>query len=304
MSARELRFITADVFTSRPFTGNPLAVVFDADGLDTDTLQAITREFNYAESTFVFASESGDPLARRVRIFTPEEELPFAGHPTIGTAHVLVASGEIALGAEGGVVTLEEGVGPVRVQVTMAHGLPVHCEFTTAVLPEERDAGVSRAALAEVLSLAESDVLDGDFAPRAVSCGLPWCLVPLATVDAVSRAVARRDVWERTLAGRWAAWPFVFAPRAEGDVDFQARAFLPASAVPEDPATGSANAALAGYLGVRTPRDGTLSWHVSQGVEMGRASRLSLSVDKARGAITAVRVGGDSRIVMRGTLRV
>ncbi len=320
-----LRFVTADVFTSAPFTGNPLAVVFGADDLPTATLHAIAREFNYSETVFVFPPD--DPAhSRRVRIFTPEEELPFAGHPTIGTAHALVALGEVRSTGDEVTVVLGEGVGPVAVRVHLEHGIPVHAQLTTAMLPEERDDVPTIDQLAEILSLGADDFVGGAHAPRTVNCGIPWLIVPLASVNAVGRARIRMDPWERHLKGRWGAWPFVFAmsdhtsagtsggvsngasedalPAHVRGVDLRARAFLPGAAVPEDPATGSANACLAGYLAARTPRDGILRWEVAQGVEMGRASRLSLEVSKVAGRIEAVRVGGATVLVNEGTMRL
>lgn len=308
-----LRYVTADVFTSAPFTGNQLAVVFGADALPTETLLAITREFNYSETVFVFPPN--DPAhTRRVRIFTPEGELPFAGHPTVGTAHVLVALGEVPVSGDEVLVVLEEGVGPVPVRVRLEHGRPVHAQLTTAMLPEERHESPSLEQLAEVLSLSPADFVGGLHMPCAVSCGIPWFLVPLASVDAVRRARIRMEPWEQLLAGQWGSWPFVFAmtngvsdasaPAHVQGVDIAARAFLPGAAVPEDPATGSANACLAGYLAARTPRDGILRWEVAQGVEMGRASRLSLEVAKQAGVIEAVRVGGATVLITEGTMQV
>jgi len=310
---RKLRFFTCDVFTSAPFTGNQLAVVFGADGLPTETLQAITREFNYAETSFVFPPE--DPShTRRVRIFTPESELPFAGHPTIGTAHTLVASGEVRATGNEITVILGEGVGPVPVRVQIENGVPVHAQLTTAKLPEERRCSASIAQLADVLSLSTEDFVGGTHMPMGVSTGIPWLVIPLASVDAVRRARIRIDAWETHLAREWAAWPFVFAmtqgeqdasapPHVHG-VDVRSRAFLPGAAVPEDPATGSANSCLAGYLAARTPRDGSLTWEVAQGVEMGRASRLSIEANKTAGAIDAIRVGGQTVMISEGEMTI
>ncbi|MEQ1690483.1 MAG: PhzF family phenazine biosynthesis protein [Gemmatimonas sp.] len=308
-----LRYVTADVFTSAPFTGNPLAIVFGADALSTDMLLSITKEFNYSETVFVFPPD--DPAhTRRVRIFTPEGELPFAGHPTVGTAHALVALGEVAASGDEVTVVLGEGVGPVPVRVRLENGVPVHAQLTTAMLPEERDDVPTIDQLADVLSLSPQDFVGGAHAPRTVNCGIPWLIVPLASVDAVRRARIRMEPWERHLAGRWGSWPFIFAmtegqtdpstPAHVHGVDIRARAFLPGAAVPEDPATGSANACLAGYLAARTPRDGILRWEVAQGVEMGRASRLSLEVQKTAGRIDAVRVGGATVLINDGTMRV
>ncbi|MBY0490497.1 MAG: PhzF family phenazine biosynthesis protein [Gemmatimonadaceae bacterium] len=310
---RTLRYVTADVFTSVPFTGNQLAVVFGAEGLPTETLQAITREFNYAETTFVFAPERAD-TTRRVRIFTPELEVPFAGHPTIGTAHVLVATGDVPASGDEMTVVLGENVGPVPVRVRLAGGAPVHGQLTTAQLPEERVEVTDLEALASTLSLSADDLVGGAHAPAGVSCGLPFLLMPLKTTAAVAKARLNMEAWHRVLHGKWAAWPMVFAMAHEDDqsawpthvrgADIRARVFVPGSTVPEDPATGSANACLAGYLAARTPRDGLLQWEVAQGVEMGRPSRLSIEVHKTGGALDAVRVGGATVVMCEGTLRV
>ena len=310
---RALKFLTCDVFTSAPFSGNQLAVVFGADGLPAETLQSITREFNYAETSFVFPPD--DPShTKRVRIFTPEGELPFAGHPTIGTAHALVASGEVKATGDEITLVLGEGVGPVPVKVRLEGGVPVHAQLTTAKLPEERAPSASIEQLAEVLSLSASDFVGATHMPMAVSTGIPWLMLPLVSVDAVRRARIRIDAWEQHLQGSWGAWPFAFA-MTNGDqdtsaplhvrgVDIRARAFLPGAAVPEDPATGSANSCLAGYLAARTPRDGVLTWEVAQGVEMGRASRLSIEATKHGSAIESVRVGGATVMISEGVMTI
>lgn len=313
---RKLRYVTADVFTPVPFSGNQLAVVFGAEGLPTETLQAITREFNYAETAFVFPAETPG-TTRRVRIFTPELELPFAGHPTIGTAHVLVATGELKTpdatdNTDELTVILGENVGAVPVKVSLSNGVPVHACLATAQLPEEREGIVDVNALAATLGLSGEDIVGGDHSPAAVSCGLPFQIVPVKTVDAVVRARLNKDLWQRSLEGSWAQWPMVFAmtdreadsklPEHVRGCDIRARVFVPGSSVPEDPATGSANAALAGYLAARTPRTGLVRWEVAQGVEMGRPSRLSIEAEKDGGRITAIRVGGSSVIICEGTM--
>lgn len=319
---RTLRYVTADVFTSTPFSGNQLAVVFGAEGLRTETLQAITREFNFSETIFVYAPEN-PAHTRKVRIFTPGRELPFAGHPTLGCAHTLVALGQVQAHGDEVVVTLEEGVGPVPVRVRLADGAPVHAQFTTARSPEERHDVPSLDALAEVLGLETSDFAGGAHMPAGVSCGIPFLIVPLRTVDAVRRARVVTSAWQQHLDGQWASEPMVFtltsrdANRSDPSVpadqvhgcDVRARVFVPGLAVPEDPATGSANACLAAYLAARTPaadmpRDGVLRWEVAQGIEMGRPSRLSLEAVKRDGAIEAIRVGGSSVIVSEGTMRI
>ena len=308
-----LRFLTADVFTSTPFSGNQLAIVFGADGLKPETLLDIAREFNYSETVFVFPPDEPGHT-KRVRIFTPGGELQFAGHPTIGTAHALVATGEVPASGDEVTVVLGEGVGPVPVRVTLENGVPVFAQLTTAILTEERPPEISIENLAAVLGLSADDFLGGDYSPAGVTVGLPFLLAPLRTIDAVKRARVNNDLWHKHLHGKWAAEPMVFAVERDADdaslpehvrgCDVRARVFVPGLSIPEDPATGSANACLAGYLASRTPRDGTLKWEVAQGVEMGRPSRLSIEAQKSDARLMAIRVGGNTVLVNEGTMRI
>ncbi len=297
------RFFTADVFTSRMFGGNQLAVLPDARGLTTEQMQAITREFNYAESTFVLPPDN-PAHTRRVRIFTPGEEMAFAGHPTVGTAHVLAAAGLIALTGDETRIVFEEGVGPVPVLIRSSGGKPTFCQLSVAKLPEIFPPLPGREVLAPMLSLNVDDLLDGVFHPQAVSCGLPFSFVPLRSRDAVRRIKFRTDLWEQTLAATPHHMVMAFAMEAdEPGHDVHARMFGPGVSVPEDPATGSACAALGGYLAARDARrDGTLRWTVEQGYEIGRPSQIEVEADKDAGAITAVRVGGPSVMVSEGLI--
>ncbi len=295
-------FYTADVFTDTLFGGNQLAVLPDARGLTTEQMLAITREFNYSESTFVFPAENS-AHTRRVRIFTPGGEVPFAGHPTVGTAHVLAAIGEIPLTGPETRIVLEENVGPVPVVIRARNGKPDFAQFSVAKLPEVTTPTVSRERLASILSLEPEDMLDGDYSPQTVSCGLPFLLVPLRDRKAVARSRLRLDPWEESLRGTSSEMVMVFAADAERPgSDMRARMYGPAVNVAEDPATGSACACLAGYLAARTPRDGTLRWVVEQGFEMGRPSIIEIEADKEHGRITAVRVGGRTVLVSKGEL--
>lgn len=304
-SGRSYRYLTADVFTSSRFGGNPLAVLPDAEGLTSEEMLAITREFNYSETAFVFPPD--DPAnTRRVRIFTPGGELPFAGHPTVGTAFVLAATGEIELPQAETRIVLEEGVGPVPVLIRGEGGRPVFSQLTSPRLPEVVAPLPPVEDLAAMLSLAPDDFAGGDYPPEGVSCGNPFAFVPLRDRGAVARARLRLEVWEEVLASHPAHMVMVFTHGAEEPGhDLRARMFGPGVGVPEDPATGSACVALGGYLGSRDPaRDGTLRWVVEQGYEMGRPSVLEVECDKSGGAITAVRVGGASVMVCEGTIRV
>ncbi|MHB1225692.1 MAG: PhzF family phenazine biosynthesis protein [Gemmatimonadaceae bacterium] len=304
-SVSRFGYVTADVFTDRRFGGNQLAVLPDARGLTAEQMLAITREFNYSESTFVLPPEH-DGESCRVRIFTPGGEVPFAGHPTVGTAIVLTAIGALPLTGDETSLVLGEGVGPVPVMVRSRDGHPYFARLTVAQLPVEEAPAVDAATIADVLSLSADDLLEGDHAPSVVSCGLPFLLVPLRTRGAVSRARVRLDRWETTLRGTTGSEVMVFAMDAEAPgTDVRARVFVPGLSVPEDPATGSACAALGGYLAARTPRDGgTLRWVVEQGIEMGRPSCLEVEAEKTDGRITAVHVGGAAVLVCHGEISV
>jgi trans-2,3-dihydro-3-hydroxyanthranilate isomerase len=174
------------------------------------------------------------------------------------------------------------------------------------MLPQVGPPPPASDALAAVLGLDVADLLGGAWAPQALSCGLPFVFIPVRDRAAVARARVRLDVWESTLAGTWAPEMFVFAREGERPgSDLRARMFAPGISVPEDPATGSANAALAGYLAARDPRrDGTLRWRVEQGFEMGRPSILDVEADVEAGDVTAVRVGGASVLVCSGEMEI
>ena len=299
-----VHYFTLDVFTDMRFGGNPLAVILDGRGLTSAEMLQVTREFNYSESTFVLPAESAD-TTKRVRIFTPGGEVPFAGHPTIGTAIALVFAGDVPPTGDTVHVVLGENVGPVPVTVRLSDGVPVWAQLSVAQQPIEGPP-IDRATVAAMLSVAESDVLDTDgHAPTPVSCGLPFLIVPMRSRDAVSRVRIDMPVFARTLRGTPCAMIMAFAPVHDvPGVDVHARVFCPDDGVPEDPATGSATAALGGYLAARTPRTGTLRWVSQQGLEMGRPSRLEIEVDKPDGVITAVRVGGSAVLMSEGRLRV
>ncbi len=189
------RFYTADVFADRIFGGNPLAVFPDARGLAVDHMHQVAREFNLSETVFVFPAE--EPRhTRRLRILTPGAELPFAGHPTIGTAYVLASIGEIALEPEVTDVVFEEGVGPVPVSIHAENGRPVFSKLTAAKLPEFAPPCPSADAIAKTLSLEVSDFLRGKTEPQAVSCGVPFLFVPMRDRFALGRIQINRGLWE------------------------------------------------------------------------------------------------------------
>ena len=302
-SMKRYRFYTADVFSDRIFGGNPLAVFPQATGLSPQQMQKIAAEFNLSETAFVLPSETPE-ATRRLRIFTPAKELPFAGHPTIGTACILAAIGEIPQKAQATVIALEEGVGLVPVTIRTMDDQLIQAELTAPQLPEFGPEPPTISELAAILSLDPTDLLDGQLSPQAASCGVPFLFVPLRDLATLGRIRLQLDHWQQHLADYWAPSLYVFTPEVRsGTCDFRARMFAPALGIAEDPATGSAVAALAGYLAVRQQQaNGTLNWKIEQGIEMGRPSRLCLAAQKQGGEICAIRVGGVSVLVSQGTM--
>jgi len=298
-------FCTLDVFTDKLFGGNQLAVFPDARGLDAEQMHIIAREFNLSETVFVLPPEDS-AHARRLRIFTPAGELPFAGHPTIGAAHALAALGHIPLTGDETHVVFEEGVGPIPVKIRSRGGAPVFAELSVAKLPETGAQPPSRNVLADLLSIEVADLTGGTWSPQSVSCGVPFLFIPVRDRNVLKRARVRPDKWEATLKNAWAPEVFVFSrdPEREGS-NIRARMFAPGLGIGEDAATGSACAALGGYLAARDPiKEGTLRWVVEQGFEMGRPSILEVEADKSDGRITAIRVGGASVMVSSGEMQV
>lgn len=300
-----IRYLTTDVFTGTRFGGNQLAVIPDARGIPEELLLPICREFNYSETTFVYPAEQAGHT-RRVRIFTPGGEVPFAGHPTIGTAVVLAATGEIPTGDGDTRIVFEENVGAVPVVIRAVHAGGGWAQLSAAKMPEIGPPVPSRGTLARMLGLSTDDIMATSERPQAVSCGLPFLIVPLTSVAAVSKARVNVERWEETLAHAWASMIWVYAADAEGgDRHYRARMFAPGISVPEDPATGSAAVTFSGFLAARSrTRNGTLAWTIDQGVEMGRPSRLEIEADKTDGAVVALRVGGEAVLVSEGTMTI
>jgi len=293
------RFVIADVFTETAFGGNQLAVFPDARGLSDRAMQALAREFNFAEATFVLPPQN-PRHTRRVRIFTPRTELPFAGHPTVGTAAVLARLGLIEMSGGTATIVFEEGVGPVTVEIQLGGAAP----FTRLVLEkgvESPSTLPSRKAAAATLSLPEAAVLEAWFA----SVGLPFCFIHLVNKEAVDRAALDRTAWSASFAQAWSPNLFLFAGELPPASRLYARMFAPAYGIAEDPASGSACAALAGRLADRLPNhDGTFTWQTEQGVTMGRPSLIEASAEKREGRTVKVKVGGSTVLVGEGSMTV
>lgn len=290
------------MFTDRPYAGNPLAVVLEADGLGTEAMQRIAGEFNLSETVFVHQATQADALVK-LRIFTPARELPFAGHPTVGAACLLAevllpqASDEIDF-------VLEENVGPVPVRVRRAPGKAPFAQLSVAKLPEYGPPPPPPGEIAAMLGLPVQEILSGPEAPRAASCGVPFLLVPVRDMAALSRVRVDTVRCREILRDYVTRDIYVYTREAEDEqAQLRARMFAPELGIAEDPATGAASAALAGALAMEDVRiNGTLRWIIEQGVEMGRPSLLYTEADKQDGKVTAVRVGGHAVRLAEGTL--
>jgi trans-2,3-dihydro-3-hydroxyanthranilate isomerase len=288
------RFVTLDVFTDRRFAGNPLAVVLDADGLDTDAMQAIAREFNHPETVFVLPATGPDRRAR-VRIFTPARELPFAGHPTVGTAVLLALRDGAVAGSE---LVLEEGIGPVRCVLEASAERGGRARFTLPQLPSEAGSVPDDATIAAGLGLVPAEI--GDLRPARWSAGNPFTFVPLATRAAIARCRPDPAAFDTAFGADGAVYVFCRETVEPGHA-FHARMFAPGHGVLEDPATGSAAAAFAGLLAPSLP-DGSRAITIEQGYEMGRPSLIRLTMEVAAGRLVSASIGGDAVIVTEGTL--
>ncbi|GAA5174526.1 PhzF family phenazine biosynthesis protein [Niveibacterium umoris] len=287
----------ADVFTRQAFAGNPLAVFPHGDLVDPAMMQAIASELNLSETVFVLPPD--DPAhAARVRIFTPASELPFAGHPTIGTALLLASFAPHALPDGEHLLVLEEGVGPVPVRVTMQDGEALRAEFNTAQAPQFKPAPPD-ALIAQMLGLPDDAILPGS---GVASCGVPFLCVPLRDRAQLARAVPNGSAMHQGLDGL-ASGVYLYCDDGQNPDLLHARMFARGLGIGEDPATGSAAAALGGLLASRDARDtAELRWQISQGEDMGRPSRIDLSASRQGGAIAAVRVGGQAVFIGEGRL--
>jgi trans-2,3-dihydro-3-hydroxyanthranilate isomerase len=297
------RYLVYDVFTAHAMEGNPLAVVLDCDGLDTQAMQRMAREFNLSESVFILPPENNLHRAR-VRIFTPSYEMPFAGHPTVGSA---VALAELDGGADG-MFVLEENIGPVRCAVTRQGGIGF-AEFDLPQLSGRLPLTVDPAAVAAALGLGPHEVGFENHRPGLWSAGVPYVTVPVAGLEEVAKVRFDNQAWlelaPRKENGALASAYVYCRESVNHDSAFHARMFVPGSPSYEDPATGSAAAAFSGtILAFDRPVDGEQRYWIEQGIEMGRPSRIRLDVEVRDGMAAGARIGGHAVKVAEGLLHV
>ena len=301
------RYYTCDVFTDTRFGGNQLAVLPQAEGLSSKHMQQLAREFNFSETTFVFPSEAGH--TGQVRIFTPTAELPFAGHPNIGTAFVLATTGSLGAIDDFLSITFEERAGLVPITIRKRADNALWCELAA---PERLSLGktVSAQTVATVLSLPTDEIVTRTHLPQVASVGMPFLFVEVRDRATLERVRMKRDKLETLATDGVPTLIHVYTKSDEKKAtavtfDIRARMFAPLFGVPEDPATGGANCALAGLLSSYTDRPrGMFNWRIAQGVELGRPSVLEARAEKRAGVVTATWIGGACVLVSEGWIEV
>ena len=302
---RSYRYLHYDVFTAQRFGGNQLAVFLDGSGLPPETMQAIANEMNFSETTFILPPERPDTDVR-MRIFTPRDELPMAGHPTIGSTFALARAGVIGPWRDHLVFGL--GIGPVPVSLSW-RGSDLSFAWMTQPTPTFSDPIAHPAGAAALLGLPELAVAGTALPVQVVSCGVPFLFVPLATRAAVDNAAMQRERFDRfrDALKSSAKGVFVFSSQPGDDrATVYSRMFAPDLGVAEDPATGSASGPLGCYL-VRhkvVPPEKADAILSLQGVKMGRPSSVHISIGLEKNEINSVRVGGEAVLAGEGTLYV
>lgn len=290
-------FWTVDAFTRERYSGNAAAIVFEAEGLEQDAMQAIAREMNLSETVFVLPPT--EPSAHYwSRIFTPQSELPFAGHPTLATAFAMLASKRVEPSDD--VLRQQCGIGVVPVEVQGNGGDDLRFAMTQGK-PSYRDAGVDAKLAAEMLGCDASDI--DDTGVEVVSTGLPWMIVPVRKLKAMSSLSPDQRLIEKTCREREAVGITTFCPEAAStEAQYRVRSFAPGEGIPEDPVCGSGNGSTAAYLAKHRYRDASFEYVSEQGVEMSREGRVFVQgVRGSKGEMT-VRVGGHAVLVMEGHL--
>ena len=295
------RYYLCDTFTDTRFGGNQLAILPEAQGLSDEQMQKIAREFNLTQTTFVFPPERGH--TRKVRIFTTSTEVPFAGHPNIGTAFVLATVGEFGQIGSTIQVYFEEKAGLVPVSILKSPGKPLACRLAAPAMLSLGTVATPQL-LAPAVSLDPSDFVTATHPPRVASVGLPFLFAEVKNRDALHRAEV--DMKKLYVLAEEGVTPDIHLYARSGDeFDIRARVFAPFAGVPEDPATGSASCALAGLLAhCDEAPDGLFQWRIAQGVEMGRPSVLNAEAQKKAGAIVKTTIGGACVMVAEGYIDV
>ena len=295
----DYKFYVIDVFTDKQFEGNQLAVFPMAEGLSDESMQKIAKEFNYSETVFINSTKEKN--IKMVRIFTPASEVDFAGHPNIGAAMLLARIGEYSNEKQIDIV-FKEKVGDVPIRIYFENSIPQNAELSTVKLPEKGDAP-SLEEIAKVVSLDISDIVPTEN-PLSFSCGLPFLFVPITSLEKLKRAALNQEQWKNHISQSWAPQLYLFTKETElSNSNFHARMFAPALGISEDPATGSAAAALAGFISEYMEKnDGTFTYVVEQGYEINRPSIIEMSFTQKNHKIESVKIRGNAVIFSEGKI--
>lgn len=297
---------TLDVFTDQRFGGNPLAIVLEAHQLDDARMQAIAREINLSETVFVLKPENPAHSAR-IRIFTPTRELPFAGHPTIGTAILLAQLGApMVNGERDAIIALEQAIGTVRVGVRLKDGQAPFAEFDAPKLPETNGTLPARDRIADALGLLPREIGFENHTPLCVNAGNTFAYVPVTNLEAIAKARVNGVHWAAAFPESQVAGAYLYTRQCvRKSSAFHARMFAPQLGVPEDPATGAAAVGFAGVVDAFDElRNGSHKRIIEQGYEMERPSAIELTLIVARDKLDTVRIGGNAVRVVDGTMAV
>ncbi|MEO4000076.1 PhzF family phenazine biosynthesis protein [Mesorhizobium sp. CAU 1732] len=302
----ERNYVIYDVFTRERLAGNPLAIVLDADGLDDGAMQAIAAEFNLSETVFV-SPPARPGHAAALRIFTPKYELPFAGHPTVGTAIALAERNGDGVGNDAAsLLVLEEKIGDVRCVVSHEDGV-AFAEFDLPQLSQSLEYVPDNEAIAAAIGLGPHEIGFENHRPSLWSAGVPYLTVPVSGIEAMARVRFDGQAWldlaPRRADGNPACAYLYCRETLHHTSAFHARMFVPGPPTYEDPATGSAAAAFSGAIAFfDEPRDGAHQCWIEQGIEMGRPSHIRLELDIRQLAVSAARIGGNAVKVAAGAL--
>ena len=295
----EYQFYVIDVFTDKQFEGNQLAVFPIAEGLSDKSMHNIAKEFNSSAPVFITSTEEKN--IKMVRIFTPASEVDFAGHPNIGAAMLLARIGEYSDEKQIDII-FKEKVGDIPLRIYFENSIPQNAELSTAKLPEKGEAP-SLEEIAKVISLDVSDIVPTEI-PLSFSCGLPFLFVPITSLEKLKQAVLNQEQWKNNISQSWAPQLYLFTKETElSNSNFHARMFAPALGISEDPATGSAAAALAGFISEYMEKnDGTFTYVVEQGFEIDRPSIIEMSFTQKNHKIESVKIRGNAVIFSEGKI--
>ena len=293
----EYKFYVVDVFTDKKFEGNQLAVFPSAEGITSENMQKIASEFNYSET--IFLTSTSEQNTRNARIFTPTSEVDFAGHPNIGAAMLLAKIGQYSDEKKIDII-FKEKVGNVHICIYFEDSVPKSAELSVAMLPKNGNSpdieGIAKAISLEPLDIEQT--------PLSYSCGLPFLFVPIVSLDKLEHAALNQEAWEKYISKSWAPQIFLFTRQTiHATSDFHARMFAPALGISEDPATGSAAAALAGFISENIEKnDGTFTFTIEQGFEINRPSIIEMVFTQKNNKMESIKIKGNAVIFSEGTI--